>query len=317
MAENEGLSVFLTSGTDALARELTRQLVAEGHQVASVAHGLDEAATIREDGGLPVYCDVFRAGEIASTLRMIEADAIVNTATQGVNSFPPYKPDWDYYQRLLAEGTSAMLEAAAQTDVKYIVHLSYTFLYGDKHGEWVDEHASLETDDALFEAAAHAEQAVLAAETPACVLRAGHNYGPNSGVMLALREGLHNSSSLPLGDEHQAANWVHTADLVAAVKLALEKQPQGEIFNIADESPVSPGEFADYFAEQFGVQKPGRQRLPSVFAQIMQAPSLRALLAASAKAKTDKAREVLGWQPQHASYHQGIEQALLAWRAHS
>lgn len=320
MAENETLNilnVFLTSGTDALARELTRQLVAQGHQVASVANGIDDAVTIRQDGGLPVYCDIFRAGELASALKMFEASAVVNTAPQVMNSLPPYKPDWDYNQRLLTEGVSALVSAAAQANVKYIVHTSFTFLYGDKHSEWVDEQASLDTSDALFRAAAGAEKAVLAAETPACVLRAGYIYGPDSSVILALRDGLHGSGSLPLGDDHLIANWVHAADLAAAVGLALEKQPDGAVFNITDGHPVSPGEFADYFAEQYGVRKPGRQRLPAVLAQIMLPAAQRALLTASAKASTDKAREVLGWQPQHISFHQGIEQALLTWRAYS
>lgn len=316
MAENGQLNVFVTSGSDALGRELTRQLVKSGHRVTSIASGLDEATQIREDGGLPVYSDLFRAGEIAGTLRMIEADAIVNTAPQVMNSLPPYQPDWGYYQRLLSEGTSALLEAASATGVKFLVQTSFTFLYGDQHGAAVDEQARLSTEDALFRAAAQAEKAVLNSGTPACVLRAGFNYGAGTGVMHALRDGVR-AGALPLGDDHQLVSWVHVADLAAAIVRALEVQPAGEIFNIADETPAAPGTFADYFADEYGVKRPGRQRLPQMLAQVMQPASHRALLAVSAVAKTDKARAALGWQPQTTSFHQGIQQALLAWRAHS
>jgi nucleoside-diphosphate-sugar epimerase len=40
------------------------------------------------------------------------------------------------------------------------------------------------------------------------------------------------------------------------------------------------------------------------------------LLNGSAKAKTDKAKSQLGWKPKFPNQKQGIEQALLTWRAH-
>lgn len=311
------LNVFVTSTSDGLGREVTRQLAAKGYTVSAVTDGAGGAAQVRQDGGLPVYCDIFRAGEVASTLKITQADIIIHTAPQGINTFAPQNPDWDYYQRLLTEGTAALVDGAAQAGAKFLVHTSYAFLYGNKHGEAADESAALAREDALFKAAAQAEQTVLKGSVPACVLRAGYLYGAESAHFTALRDTLHSGGSLALGDDHAVASWVHAVDLANACVLAAEQQPAGEIFNITDDQPAAPGTFADYFADQYGVKRPGRQRVPQLLAQMLVPPTQRALTDVSVKATNDKAKARLGWQPKYPGYQSGLEQILLAWRAHS
>lgn len=311
------LKVLVTGASGALGREVVRQLVAKGHQVAGITETVQGASELRTDGALPIYSSLFRAGELASNLKMFEANVIVNTAPQIINSIPPYQPDWDNWIKLLNEGTAALVEAATTAGTQYIIHTSFAFLYGDKHGADVTESSKITTDNALFKAAADAEKAVLKSGIPASVLRAGFMYGPNSGTVMALRDGLRGSGSLPLGDDHNVVNWVHTSDLAQAIVLAAEQQPANEIFNIVDDHPVSAGAFADYFAEQYGVKKPSRQRVPEMLAQFLVNPAQRALLDVSAKADNSKAKEQLGWTLKYPNQHAGVEQTLLAWRAHS
>ncbi len=319
MEENStsALNVLVTSTSDGLGREVVRQLAAKGYQVSAVTDSAAGAALVRQDGGLPVYCDIYRAGEIASALRMTQANVMIHTAPQGFNTFAPHNPDWNEYKHLLTGGTAALVQAAEQAGVGFLVHTSYAFLYGDKHGEWVEESTPLAKGDELFAAAAQAEQRVLHSSVPTCVLRAGYLYGAESTHFIALRDALHSGGSLTLGDNHALANWVHTADLANACVLAAEQQPAGEIFNIVDNQPAAPGAFADHFAELYGVKHPGRQRMPQLLAQIMVPATQRALLEVSAKAKNDKASAQLGWQPRYPNFQAGLEQILLAWRAHS
>lgn len=307
------LSVYITGITEGLGRALARALVAGGYQVSGPAANLEEANIIRELGALPVYNGLFRASEIASTLKLTKADVLVNTTPQYINGLPVHNPDWAYYTRLLTESTAACVEAAQQAGLKLVVHLSYAFLYGDTHGEFADESTPVTTEDKLFSAAAAAEQMVLNGDVPGCVLRAGFSYGAESASLRALQRALIDKGSLLLGAGD--ASWVHTADLVSAIIKVIEHQPAGEIFNIADDTPVSPGAFADHFADSMGVKHPGRTNLPEPIMNLTVPATTRALLDTSFKASSAKAQQNLGWSPQYPSYESGVEQTLLILRA--
>lgn len=315
MQDTTRLSVFVTGGETDLGREVTRQLTGRGHQVTATVDGLENAAALRAVGGLPAYSDLTRAGEIASVLKMAGANVIINLAPQAVNGLPLGKIDWDYHTRVISEGAAALVKAAEQAGVGFIVHTSFTFLYGDAHGAEVDETAAIDTTNPLFAAAARAEQIILRGKVPACVLRAGFHYGPGAESILALRDILRAGRGVMLGDEHNTVSWIHSSDLAQAVILAAEKQIAGQIFNIADDHPASAGTFVDHFADLFGVARPGRQRLPSFISNALLNKTHLALLATSVKARNDKARTQLGWTPRFASHIQGIEHTLLAWRA--
>ncbi len=317
MLENgsSSLSVYITGADSVLGYEVIKQLVARGHRVAGSSSGLDSATLIRQNGGLPVYNDLFRSGEIAGVLKMVSADVVINLATQGINGLPMQTTDWDYYTRLVSQGTAALVEAAKSTGVKFIVHTSFSFLYGDAHGESVDESASLSSSDPLFKAGVQAERAVLNSDIPGVVLRAGYVYGPDDHFA-AIRDALVGGKSLLLGEDNTVANWIYVSDLASAVVLAVESQPAGEVFNITDDHPVSIAAFADHFAADLGIGQSSRRRLPSFASSILVNKTHMALLNASAKAKNDKAKSQLGWKLKFPNQKQGIEQVLLTWRAH-
>ncbi len=305
-------TVYVTGATTGLGRAVMRQLAARGHQVAGTAVTLSDAHLIRADGGLPVYNDLFRASEIASTLKMLKTTVIVNTAPQMINALPFHKPDWDYYRRLLAEGAAA-LAAAADADVKFIVHISYAFLYGDTHGHVADETHAISTDNDLFLAAARAEDSILKGGVPGCVLRAGYTYGPDSQSLQTLRQMLVDRGMVSVSEN--PASWVHSADLASAVVLAAEQQRGGEIFNVADDDPMSPAAFVDLFADSIGVTRPRHVSLPISLREMLTPADERALLETSVKASSAKIKSQLGWSPQYPTLASGLEQTLLAWRA--
>lgn len=311
----DSLRVFVTSATEGLGRAVTRQLVARGHTVTGMAQDRAQADLIRADGGLPVYNDLFRASEIASTLKMVQADVIVNTTPQSINGLPIHDPDWDYYRRLLTDSTTALVQAAAQAEAKFVVHTSYAFLYGDTHGEAVDESAPLTTGNALFKAAAEAETTVLKGAVPGCVLRAGFNYGPGSASIRLLQHKLINRGALAGINSDHLASWVHGADLATAVVLAAEQQPAGDIFNVADDEPVTVNAFVDDFADSMSVARPTRRSLPSFLEPFTTTALSRALMATAFQVNTAKAKAQLGWSPAYPDHESGMEQTLLTWRA--
>jgi nucleoside-diphosphate-sugar epimerase len=202
-------------------------------------------------------------------------------------------------------------------ETQYIVHTSFSFLYGDTHGETVSEDHALDTSAPLFKAAAAGEKAVLNGAVPGCVLRAGFNYGPDSDSIHALHRALISRGPVNAG-ESAHASWIHTTDLANAITLTVTQQPENAVFNIVDDEPVAPSTFVDSFADHLGVAHPARTRLPAGLAQIAQfktPASELALLATSVKASNAKAKEQLGWKLQYPSSGAGIEQTLMVWRA--
>lgn len=310
---NESLSVLVTGATEGLGREIIRQLVAQGYQANGIVDTLDEANQIRADGGLPVYCDIFRAGSIASAVKMAEVDVVINAAPQYINGLPLHKPDWDHYMRLVNEGAAAVAQGAAQGGASFVVHTSAAFVYGS--GVMLDESAAVDSHNILSAAAAAGETAVLTGETPACVLRAGFNYGPGTASLNALHRALMNRGMLDLGDQETAMSWVHEGDLARAAILAAQQQPAGEVFNVAAADNHSPLAFANAFAESLGVPPPRPANMPAFLRDWTSNATSRALIENGVTVDSTKLRKALGWEPEYETVARGLEQTLLAWRA--
>lgn len=316
-------NVFITGATDAVGREVTRQLAARGSRVAGLTQGTDGAQTVRQDGGIAAFGDPLRAGELRSLMVAAEADVAMHLATQAYNGVPMRATDWDEAADTLTRSTAAFLEGAKAKGVKFVVYASYAFLYGDTRGEWVDEGAprlrpSKYGNHPALRAALEAEDLVLKSGVPACILRAGFVYGPYGQGNLALREAIQQGKPLVVNEGRPYSNWIYAADLASAAILAAHKQAAGEVFNVVDDAPLSPVEFLDHFAAAFGVQKAARipsSRIPGFPARQTTSEMQRILWDMSLRVKNDKVKAQLGWTPRYPTYREGIEQTLLAWRA--
>jgi nucleoside-diphosphate-sugar epimerase len=304
------LNILITGATSKLGRDVMHQLAGAGHRVAGIAAGAEDAVTVREAGGLPVYIDPYRPQEIASTLRMIDADVALNLAPQVPNGVPYNARDWDL--KLLGEGTQALLEGAKIAGVDFLVHISYAFLYAPSE-EPVDESGKLlkPGDDPLLNAAIKAERAVLKSGVPGCVLRAGYGYGPHSPHTIALAGTLRVGRPVPSSDN--VANWIHTDDLVAAVQGAMTARPSGEVINIVDDRPSTSHEFLLNFAELLGLDAPGRS--PGFLTRAIAGRIPSQLLGLSSQASNQKAHDLLDWEPRFSTHKEGIAHTLMIWRA--
>ena len=124
------LNVFITGGSDPIGLALTRMLVAAGHRVIGMTDGSDGASRVREAGGLPVFADPVRAGEIRGMLVMAKADVVIHAAPMSANEIPVTA--WDYTPEQLIDETAALIEAAREAGVERALHLSYALVYTDR-----------------------------------------------------------------------------------------------------------------------------------------------------------------------------------------
>ena len=297
---NVPLSVLVTGATTALGREVTRQLKAAGHRVTGATEGYENAVIVRADGGIPAYPDLLRAGEIRSILQAAKVDVVINLAPQAANHLPQQRAQWN--ARLMDEGVSALLEAAQTAGVKFVVHTSYAF---------ADE--ASETLDGLLQAVKSGEQKVLKSAVPGCVLRMGFLYGAQSPELIAARDTMMMGKMIDSGPNNTHAAWINVPDAARAVILAALQRPAGQTLTIVEDQTASPAEFLSYFATSQGVSIPGRTPRFAAWAQ----PSKEqvALMSLNPHVSGADAKAKLGWTLRFANYHQGIDDALLTWRA--
>ncbi|MBI5668206.1 MAG: NAD(P)-dependent oxidoreductase [Chloroflexi bacterium] len=307
------VNVFITGAATALGREVTRRLKARGHQVTGVVDGSNNAARARQDGAIPAFItDPFRAGEWRSLLRAAQTAVVMHLTPQLANSFPRRDLAWDDLSRAITEGTPALLQAASEAGVKFFVYPSFAFVYGDHHGEWVDEE-SPRRPPALLRPIAKVEDAVLGGSVPAVVLRAGRVYGGFEDGTTALVEALRRGRPVYTGDANAVTSWVHIADLAEALALAAEQMPAGQVFNVADDEPVAPAEFIRYLANNLGLPEPGKP--PALLLRNLTNTVVDTLLGTSARLRNNRAKQTLGWTPRYPTYRAGLDQTLLVWRA--
>ncbi len=310
---NNALNIFVTGATTAAGRETVRQLSARGHKVTGLTVGSDGAAKVRQDGGLPTYSDPLHAGELKSLLRMMPYDVVIHLEPQIANGFPIRTTDWEAGLHTVTASTTAIMEAAAETGVKFLVHTSFAFAYGDTHGEWVTEDS--QPHGSTFRVALQAEKRVLGGSIPACVLRSGTVYSGEDAAVASLGDEIRRGRSVYLGDSHAATNWIHAADLARAAVLAAEQQPAGQTFNIVDDQPASAAAFVGHLSAALGMGEPSAMQVPEFALNIVTSAAQRNLLNTSVRAKNDKAKQVLGWTPKYPTHTAGLEQTLLVWRA--
>jgi nucleoside-diphosphate-sugar epimerase len=308
---NPPFSVLITGASGVVGRAAAGTFVAQGHRVVGMTRGATGAALVRSAGALPVYADPLRAGEIKSMITMAKAEVVLNLAPQNLNQLPQRSADWE--DAALLYSTTALLEAAKAAGVQFFVHSSYAFLYGDVHGEWVDESAKLRAPGDLpaFKAAIKVEELVKQSGIPYCILRGGFAYGAFSNALLSLREGMEKGRAGVVVSNEHVANWVHADDFAQAALIAARQRPQGEVFNLVDDRPDTTGAFVDAFADTLGFAHPAR---PALLPR-QTSKEQNALLSISLKVKNDKAKSQLGWQPRYPSFHDGLAQVFLIWRS--
>ncbi|MGC3958789.1 MAG: SDR family oxidoreductase [Verrucomicrobiota bacterium] len=230
-----------------LAMELARL----GH----VVFGLRRSATIS--------VELQRAG-----ITLLQADITQPTALQKL----PRDFDWvvncvasggggvDEYRQLYLLGMRNLIEwlvPAKAGGVSRFVYTSSTGVYGQNDGSQVDETSLVQPLGETAQVLVETEKALLTAgrewNFPAVVLRAAGIYGPERGYLL--KQFLRGEARIE-GAGTRTLNMIHRDDLVRALIAALESGRGGEIYNAADNEPVSQLEFFRWLAAKLGKAMP-------------------------------------------------------------
>ena len=232
-----------------LGKELARQ----GHTVFGLRRSALAEAELQAAGITPLHADITQPDSLKNLPRNF--DWVVNCTASGGGGA-------DDYQKIYLEGNSNLISWLVGSPLKKFIYTSSTSVYGQNDGSVVNEKSPVAPDAETSKVLAATEKLLLAAAQtenfPAVVLRVAGIYGSGRG---------HSFKSFLRGDariEGDGARWlnmIHRDDLIGVIISALRDAPPGEIYNAADNEPVSQRNFFAWLAEE--LKKPMPPNVPA------------------------------------------------------
>jgi nucleoside-diphosphate-sugar epimerase len=241
---------------------LGAELVRLGHEVFGLRRNPAAENELKAAGIQPLFADVTKLEELNKLPR--EFDWVVNCVAAG--------GDAENYREVYFNGTKNLIEWLACGDEaqrrpapnppKKFVYTSSTSVYAQNDGSQVKESSptepAAETSKILVETEKVLLDAAAQKKFPAVILRVAGIYGPDRGHWF--KQFLKDAAHLE-GDGARFLNMIHRDDLIGCIIAALKNGRAGEIYNAADDEPVSQLHFFQWLAQ--AVDKPLPPSVPA------------------------------------------------------
>ena len=308
------MRVLVAGATGAIGTPIVRQLVERGHHVTATTRQPAKADHLRRLGATIAAMDGLDAASVGEAVARAEPEAIIHqmTALSG-------KPDMRHFDRWFARtnalrttGTRNLLAAAQAAGVRTFIAQSYAgWNIGGEGPSPATENEPLVTrppsaQRETLAAIRFLERAVADAPLTGIVLRYGSVYGPRaSDEFIALVR----KRMVPiLGSGAGVWSWVHVDDAAAATVAALERGEPG-LYHVADDEPAQVAEWLPYLATVLGAKPP--LRFPSWLGRIVAGDVVVRMMTTTRGVSNEKAKWMLDWRPQWASWRDGFRHALV------
>jgi len=225
-------------------------------------------------------------------------DAVLHLAALIAIPYSYHSPDT--YVDTNIKGTLNIVQAARDLGVAKVVHTSTSEVYGTARFVPITEDHPLQGQSPYSASKIGADQISMSFYTsfgtPVAILRPFNTYGPRQSaravIPTIITQIANGKRQIKLGAVHPTRDFSYVADTVAGFMSALSSDRGiGEVINIGSNFEISIGDTARTIAEVMGKEieiLTDEQRLRPEKSEVER-------LCAS----NDKARELLGWQPQY------------------
>ncbi|HUB68699.1 MAG TPA: NAD-dependent epimerase/dehydratase family protein [Candidatus Methylacidiphilales bacterium] len=269
----------LIVGCGYIGKPLALRLWEQGHEIHAWVHSAASAGAL-------AGCRFHRVitGSVADPALWEslpgEFDLVIHAASSG-------RGGAEAYREVFLEGLRQI--NTRQSRARRLM-VSSTSVYGQTAGEWVTEESLAEPATETGRILREAEKATLG--SGGIVVRSAGIYGPGRSVLL---EKFRKGEAVIEGDGDRWINQIHQRDLVAALEHLVQAGEPGQIYNAADNEPVTQRDFYAWCAEFL------RQPMP-----------LHGPVAVNRKRGLTNKRVAnvklrgAGWQPVYASFREGF-----------
>jgi dihydroflavonol-4-reductase len=319
---------FVTGGTGFIGGHLVRKLRERGDEVVALVRSPDKAAELKQQGVELIEGDMSSVDAIRQGTE--RADAVFHGAAIYKVGIPKSQHEEMYESNV--RGTERVLDAAIQAGVPRIVYISTINVFGNTHGETVDETYERNLDDgylSYYDQTKYESHQVamdrIAKGAPIIIVQPGGVYGPKDHSEVGNMIAQYRSGRLPaVPFPDTGLNMVHVEDVADGTLLAYDRGEPGQSYVLGGEITTMRG-ILEKVALIDG-KKPPKRTLPTGFLRAMAPvapvfgklmglpPNVKEVISASEGVTywgTDtKARERLGYSPR--DLETGLRQTLAA-----
>jgi nucleoside-diphosphate-sugar epimerase len=273
---------------------LGAKLASEGHTVTGVRRSPDSETELRKAGIKPLLLDFTREDVFAKSPNVY--DWVVNCVSSSKGTVEDYRTTY-------LQGMKRLIQMLSQHPPTSFVYTSSTSVYGQIDGSIVSENSAAESEAETAQILLQTEKVLLEAvqfyKLPGVILRLAGIYGPNRGYWF--RQFMSGHAAIE-GDGQRFLNMIHRDDAAGSVITALQNGKPGEVYNVADDHPVTQLEFFRWLSQRLG------RNLPPVVSETKDLPRKRAWT--NKRVSNSKLKNELGYVFKYPTFREGYEQEI-------
>ncbi len=305
-------TVLVTGATGAIGRAVCRELVTHGYLVIGLVRNL-EAKNRLPYAVIPALGDIRDPGGWEHSIE--QADIVLHLGLHvPERPGPKERAEAEEDARRMAEVLDR-IATLCRRHRKLMIHTFGALMYEPDPDGWVRETSELSSGRGfgirhrvvvpVFER--HRKRGLRAMSVnPSFVYGQGGWF--ESGVLQPMSRG----ESYFIGDGSQTMHYIEALDAAAGYRLAIEKGIPGQDYLLADDRPVTLGEFTALVAREMGapppVSIPEEELIPKLGAWAVEAYTT------CPKVDSTKARQQLGWAPRYRTIEEGVPAVVRAFR---
>jgi nucleoside-diphosphate-sugar epimerase len=294
------MKAFVTGASGFVGHAVCAELLARGHEVT---------ALVRRPGSEPegttaVQGDLAHADPLTPALEAAAPDCVIHLAAEIAT-----QRDQAKIEDVNIHGTSRLLGACEAATSARVIFMS-TVVTGDAGGAVLDESSELPVQTTYGRSKQRGEQLIRDSGMAHVILRPSHIYGPGGWYASELVKRLRAPGRfVVIGSGRNWWDVVHVQDVAGACVDAAERAPDGALYHVVDDEPITQYEFVALTARALGVGKP--RRVPMWLASIAGGNGPARAVIRSARSSNAHLKQELGWAPRFPSATQGVPDAVV------
>jgi nucleoside-diphosphate-sugar epimerase len=185
---------------------------------------------------------------------------------------------------------------------KWITYLSATSVYGNHHGEWVDENSKTKptSTNGVERLKIEKEWMQLASkfDLPFQIFRLSGIYSNQYNILKRLKSG----AAKIINKKNHFFSRIHVEDIADVLSSSLNNFKKKEIYNISDNQPASAEEVTMYGVKLLGIDKPKTIEINEIESEM-----LKNFYKDSKKVDNKKMKEFFNYKLKYPTYIEGLD----------